>query len=498
MIWYETSSFIGMIIFVVLLLTAALQSVIALEAGELLREKRSLCFIRLFYGLLAANSAVLFAESLLAIASIEGGIFLDIPVMPRYISVLPVLLFLYKRIWPVELPPLLRPAALSFFIPLLRLPQADLLPMPLPAAFSVFDAAWLAADAVCMLYSFRAYARVEITRSAIPRIIRAIGHGICVADNRGWILEGNPAFYSLCNRLGIYKIERMDEFNKALKALEAAGVLNISDEMENGRLIKTGGEVFFLQKSSFRAGKKVFVQMALSDITGVYRTATALERETKILEQKNRELERAISDIAQEEAVHERERLCRAAHDLWSQRLAVAGLSVDILLRQGEQRISSDNIAEISGFLDIPVEEEPSQAMDDLGEVLHNLTDMYRRLGVDVQVSGRAEFTGRQQQALCFVLREALANAVRHAYALGISVIFAEDSERTVMTVQNDTLVDEPGFIEGRGLHDIKTRVHHGGGAVRYEKNSVFRLQVTFLKDLINQREALLYENCAD
>lgn len=489
MIWYEIPSIIGMIIFVVLLLTAALQAVVALEAGELLREKRSLCFIRLFYALLAANSAVLFTESLLAIASIEGGIFLDIPVLPRYIAVLPVLLFLYDRRWPVELPPLLRPMAVSFFIPLLRLPQADLLPMPLPAAFSVFAAAWLAADAVCILHSFRAYARVEITRSVIPRIIRTIGHGICVANNRGWILEGNPAFYSLCNRLGIYKIERMDEFNKALKALEAAGVLNIS-EMENGRLIKAGGEVFFLQKSSFRAGKKVFVQLALSDITGVYRTATALERETKILEQKNRELERAIAGIAQEEAVHERERLCRAAHDLWSQRLAVAGLSVDILLSQGEQRISRENIAEIAGFLDIPAEEESSQAMDDLGEVLHNLTDMYRRLGVEIQVGGRAEFTGRQQQALCFVLREALANAVRHAYALSISVIFAEDSERTVMTVQNDTLIDEPGFIEGRGLHDIKTRVHHGGGAVRYEKNSVFRLQVTFLKDLINQREA--------
>lgn len=489
MIWYEISSTIGMIIFVILLLTAALQAVIALEAGDLLRGKRSLCFIRLFYALLAANSAVLFAESLLAIASIEGGIFLDIPVLPRYIAVLPVLLFLYERRWPVELPPLLRPAALSFFIPLLRLPQADLLPMPLPAAFSVFAAAWLAADAVCMLHSFRAYARVEITRSAIPRIIRAIGHGICVANNRAWILEGNPAFNSLCNQLDIYKIERIDEFEEALKSSEAAGVLNIS-EMENGRLIKAGGDVFFLQKSSFRDGKKTFVQLALSDITGVYRTATVLERETKILEQKNRELERAISDIAQEEAVHERERLCRAAHDLWSQRLAVAGLSVDILLRQGERTVSSENIAEITGFLDIPAEEEPSQAVDDLREVLHNLTDMYRRLGVDIQVSGRAEFTGRQQQALCFVLREALANAVRHAYALSISVIFAEDSERTVMTVQNDCLADEPGFIEGRGLHDIKTRVHHGGGAVRYEKNSVFRLQVTFLKDLINQQEA--------
>lgn len=489
MIWYEIPSIIGMIIFVVLLLTAAFQALIALEAGELLRGKRALCFIRLFYGLLAANSAILFAESLLAIASIEGGIFLDIPVLPRYIAVLPVLLFLYEAIWPVDFPPLLRPMAVSFFIPLLRVPQADLLPMPLPAVFSVFAAAWLATDAVCMLHSFRAYARMEITRSVIPRIIRTIGHGICVADNRGWILEDNPAFNSLCNRLDIYKIERIDEFDEAIKTLEAAGQLNIS-EMENGRLIKAGSDVFFLQKSSFRAGKKTFVQLTLSDITGVSRTATALERETKILEQKNRELERAIADIAQEEAVHERERLCRAAHDLWSQRLAVAGLSVDILLSQGERPISSENITEITGFLEVSAEEEPSQTMDDLREVLHNLTEMYRRLGVDIQISGRADFTVRQQQALCFVLREALANAVRHAYALSISVIFAEDSERTGMTVQNDCLVDEPGFIEGRGLHDIKTRVHLAGGAVRYKKNSVFRLQVTFLKDLINQREA--------
>ncbi len=151
MIWYETLPIVGIMMFVVLLLTTASQTIIALEAGVCLRDKRSLLLIRMLYGVLAVLSAVLALEAIMAIASIEGGIYLSIPTFPRYVSILPLLLYFYTISHPVELPAQLRPSALNFFIPLLCLPPIDWLPTPLPVVFAVFATMWFLLDAARML-----------------------------------------------------------------------------------------------------------------------------------------------------------------------------------------------------------------------------------------------------------------------------------------------------------------------------------------------------------
>lgn len=490
MIWYEMPATLGMAMFFVLLLTAASQTIVAFEAGELLRDKGALRFIRLLYGLLAVISAILSLEGITAIASIEGGIYLPIPGLLRYVSILPALLYLYLIKRPPELPKRLQPPAVIFFIPLLFLPLLDRLPMPVPAALSVFAATFLMLDAARMLLSFRAYARTQITRDVMAHIIRNINHGICIASRRGWILETNPAFTSLCERLGIYKAECIDEFDAALRALHDAGRLRIS-ELGKGKSIQAGSGVYFLQRNSFKARGKTFIQIALSDVTAINRAASELECENESLAQNNQKLKSLISDIELEETVRERERLCRVAHDLWSQRLAVAGLSIDILLDRKNRQMNADTLEEIISALKEPIMGETAQTVCDLPKVLRWLTEMYGRLGVQIRIDGQVDFTEREQEALCAVFREALANAVRHAYARHITVRFYEDSEKTGVLILNDCLDDKPDIVEGRGLHDIKIRIYHAGGSVQYKKGTAFELEVVFPKGMIKQEEAL-------
>lgn len=490
MIWYETPATLGMAMFFVLLLTAASQTIVALEAGELLRGKGALRFIRLLYGLLALISVILSLEGITAIASIEGGIYLPIPGLLRYFVILPVLLFLCSIKRPVELPKQLQPSVITFFIPLLLLPPVDRLPRPLPVAFAVFAVVWLMLDTVRMLLSFRIYSRTQITRGVMAHIIRGINHGICIANRRGWILEVNPAFISLCENLGIHKAERIAEFDAALRALHDDGRLKTS-ELENGKSIRAENAVYFLQRSSFKAAGKIFTQMSLSDVTVITRAASELEHENERLAQNNQKLKSLISDIELEETIRERERLCRAAHDLWSQRLAVAGLSIDILLDRENRQINVDTLEEIISALKEPIMAEPAQTICDLPEVLRWLTEMYGRLGVQIQIDGQADFTEREQEALCAVFREALANAVRHAYARHITVRFYEDSEKTGAVILNDCLDDKPDIVEGRGLHDIKTRIYHAGGSIQYKKDTAFELEIVFPKGMIKQEEVL-------
>ena len=93
---------------------------------------------------------------ILVIASVEGGLYLDIPALHRPFALAPLLLFLYRRLARPVVPPLLQPLAASCFVPLLRLLPDDLLPVPLAVAVAFFVAAWFAWDSIATLLRFRA------------------------------------------------------------------------------------------------------------------------------------------------------------------------------------------------------------------------------------------------------------------------------------------------------------------------------------------------------
>ncbi|NLA11992.1 MAG: hypothetical protein GX883_07700 [Firmicutes bacterium] len=479
MIWYTIPEAVSGIIFVGLLLTTAAQIIVVLEAGELLRDREALRFIRLRYSLLALVSAALTLEAITAIASIEGGLYLELRGLLRYTAILPALLCLYSLSRPARVPPLLQPQILSSFVPLFYLPPLARLPGPLPAALTAFAAAWLLCDAAGMLLAYRAYGRSEISRDALAQIIRRIDYGICVADRRGWILERNRAFMRKCLRLGIPRVEQIVEFDRALEKLEERGRLKKS-ELEEGSSIRAGNSVFYLQRSIFRTGGKRFTQLSISDVTETSRTAAELEQENERLARSNSELEAAITFMQLEETMRERERLCRSAHDHWSQQLAVAGLLIDSHAGKGYHGFSGDVLVDITELLEEPAGAETAEIMPRLSEVLQGLEDMYRRLGIDIEISGAARFAPREEEALAAVIREALANAVRHAYARQIDILFYDDGETRGVEIQNECLDDSPAVVKGRGLHDMENRIRQTGGEMEFRKGAVFLLKAAF------------------
>jgi len=488
MIWYKAPVEISTTMFITILLTASMQIIIALESGELVREKSARRFFLTFYMVLAILSLISLTEVLLAIVSVEGGIYLEVWTLPRYIFILPALLYIFACSSSVKLPPLLKPVSATFFIPLFRLPLTDTLPMPLPVAISVIAILWMMADSVLMVFSIRTHARLSITRDVLRRIIRSMGRGICISNRRGQILEVNPAFRSLCGALGIPAVERVCELDEYLTDLQHGSRVNITD-MENGRLIRIDEQVFFLRHDRFLLRKKTYTQLSLSDLTQIYRTTADLEKEKKRLDEKNRELQEAMDDIMLGSALLEREKLCRSAHDTWSQKMAVAGLSLDMLLQRVESSAAAEELAAISGLLDNSSTSESAKSADGLHDILHVISGMYCNLGVEVHISGQAEFNHLQQEVLGSVLKEALANAVRHAYARLVNVVFLEDEKTAAMLVQNSCLDDVPFAFEGRGLHDIRTRVKEAGGNFQYEKSGLFRLRVEFAKKRELQQE---------
>lgn len=484
MIWYSIPAALSRLLFFGLLLTTAAQVIAFLEAGELLRDRGALRSFRLFYGLLAVVSALLVLEAITALASLEGGLYIDLQGLPRYAAILPGLCYLCTSRQRIKIPRQLQPQALTALVPLFYLPPLGRLPGPWPLALTVFAAAWMMGDAAAALLSFLDYSHKEITRGAPAQVIRQISQGICVANRRGWVVEANPAFAGACARLGIAPFEHTGELEAALASLHNAGQLKVK-ELEKGRALHRGSCVYFLQRSTFKAGGSRLLQLSLSDVTDIARVSAELEQENEALARNNNQLEAAIAAAHIEESVRERERLCRAAHDHWSQQMAVAGLLIDSCSAPGEgSRGSSDAaIAEILEALGEPAaDRRRPEAPNNLAQILRELGEMYRRLGVDITTGGKARFSPGEEEALGAVLREALANAVRHTYARQIAVCFFEDDQGKGMSIKNDCLDDTKEIAEGRGLHDMKARLRREGGLLHYHKGKMFTLEAIFPK----------------
>lgn len=316
MIWYTIPVSSAVAILTLFLTAAALQVVLALEAGEWMREKRAKGNFRFLYLLLAVTSLASAAELVVAVASIEIGAFIPMTAIPRYLSLLPALLYFFTILAPVEFPASMKPVPLSFFVPLLRLPQVDLLPLPLPVLSAAFAAAWFVADSLRFMWLGRQYVKSDITLDALRGIIHNFEHGICIADRRGFVVESNPSFGSLCHRIGLLRFDRIPDLEESLKKLSGEGKLSIT-AAGDVRLIRMGGCAYYLRRESFKTGKKEYIQLTLSDVTLWQQKVTVLERENEHLEKENIKLESTISGIAVEASFQQREKMNRAAHDVW-------------------------------------------------------------------------------------------------------------------------------------------------------------------------------------
>jgi len=332
-----------------------------------------------------------------------------------------------------------------------------------------------------MMLTLRTYTRQEITREAIAYIIAELDNGICVANGRGWVLETNPAFNRLCETLGIQPFEQIEQFNRALETLSQSGRVTITPHM-NSRSLRTADGDYLLLENSFRFGSKHYIDLTLSDVTRITRTAAELEHKNKFLETENKKLEQVIFDLEQDAFALEREKLCRTAHDIWSQHLALAGLSLDLLLSRSKTDFSKDHLKEIERILESSSPAEAAQPICDLRLCLDRLSLLYQKLGVTVHIDGWVDFNDHEQEALCAMFKEAFANAVRHTYVRHIDLVFRENADMAGVTVRNACLDDDSGVVEGRGLYDIKNRIHQAGGIVAYQKDHFFELQASFPK----------------
>lgn len=208
---------------------------------------------------------------------------------------------------------------------------------------------------------------------------------------------------------------------------------------------------------------------------------------SRLVDRMARTLETAMGDALREQAkvsrMRERESLGRQIHDSVLQALtlvhkrgrelaASANLSPAQVLELAElarqQELSLRRLI-LSG----PAPRDPGQSS--LREVLDVVVDGVAGLAVELSVAGRIELRRRDAEELAAVVKEALANVVKHAEASRATVFAEQDAETVVVSIRDDGkgfTLDEAALCAAHKagiLRSMKGRVEDMGGAMRIE-----------------------------
>lgn len=475
---------------IALVLASSIEMLIALKIVDTLTHVQEAKFIRNYYtGLMIFNLSLL-AEFWIAISGVESGAYLYPLGLFRFFSPLPAVILAYGAYKKIILKQYLEIHALCAFMPLLLAFVSNmtiLFPFRPLTFIILFAVACMTTDAILMLFHISSVSRNNLSFDAISEVIFKLDAGICLLDSKARVIEFNPAFIRQCKRLNIPLYKKSENYIKVLRKMAEVGKIML-EETEEHFLVQYNGDTFIVIESAFQSGGRAYHEILVNDVTSISVMADEIKKENLLIEKENMRLKETIKRIEEEAAYLEREKLYSRAHDIWSQRLAIAGLSVDTILKHEFKSIYNaeavkNTLRNLFSMLAAPEEYTALSGNSEFTASLNELARMYANMGVTIHQSdclSKMNLPANAQKALIPILKESFANAVRHAYAKDIYVDYEENGEFKTLFIRNICFNECANVIEGRGLHDIKERASKIGAEATYVQGKYFELAIKF------------------
>ncbi|WNB84666.1 sensor histidine kinase [Cellulomonas sp. ATA003] len=189
------------------------------------------------------------------------------------------------------------------------------------------------------------------------------------------------------------------------------------------------------------------------------------------------EQERSRTVHARLAVAEERLRFSRDLHDVVGRTLSAIAVKSELaaeLARRGQdgavdqmtevRELAQDSLREVRGVVS-------GLRTPDLAAELAGARSVLRSAGIDTRVIGEdARLPDAVQQAVAWVVREAVTNVVRHAHArrctIDLDVAGDGGDARAVLTVTNDGVPAGPAGTPGSGLIGLTERLAQVGGTL--------------------------------
>lgn len=243
------------------------------------------------------------------------------------------------------------------------------------------------------------------------------------------VIDGNAFYDELCKQCGNTLVTTLSDNSKWLFRRT---LINIRRE-----------EVFEL--TAIDVTERVRVNNELNSIR-----ETLAERENEL-----REHLENIVEYAEEEAAA---KMRLRAHDLLGERLTIMLRT----LREGPEGVDYNLLADRLGGVVEEIKAEEAETTPD--QEFQSMVEAFALMDVTVSLEGKLPSDPDSEEAVVEVIREAVTNAVRHAYSSEIVIKSFASAEGWRVTITNNGNPCHGQPVEGNGIKGMRRKIARVGG----------------------------------
>lgn len=305
--------------------------------------------------------------------------------------------------------------------------------------------------------------------------------GICFADPNGMIVLCNKQMYRLCHTLLGMDLQHITELYQGLDAPQS-GVRPV-DGSELTYRFPDGVLWHFSGQEITSATGNIYTQLQAIDVTELHEKIHELEQETQTLEKAN--VRARLHYAALDQIVLEEETLAMKmrVHDeigrclLSSRSLLPQNSTIEDYKKVGEHWAKTVSLMEAACRSGYAPQTTPTH------EVLAQLVASAQEIGLHITVRGCLPESREAAYLMTIAMRESVTNAVRHAAASEMMVVFTRTEKADTVLITNNGKQPEGEIVEGGGLSSLRRSVEGKGGTMTVESIPMFRLTVSLPRE---------------
>ncbi len=340
----------------------------------------------------------------------------------------------------------------------------------LPVILPILLLIAIAVSLLVIVIKERQFDKNSITRSSVKESLDYLNTGLCFAYKNGMVILMN---------------HQMDKLSHTIFGKDIQNANIFWENLNEGATRPEVTRLSMGENPSFRLPDQTVWTFAYTIVDGITQLAAAEITRLNLLteELKKRNAELSDMNLRLQKYAENVEELTREKERLETKARIHRELGRALLMTRGYLQSANGESKELLSTLkrsiamlrlesELPKNDDP---LDILLKAAHSV-------GLEIQITGQAPTQDDAKQLFFEAATEALTNAVRHADAEKLQIVFSEDDDTYTACFINSGSQPQSEIVEGGGLGSMRKKTEQIGGTMELLYENGFTLKLTVLK----------------